>query len=143
MKILVSKWVTFFGGKGRPTPVSWGFGGGAPDGGCREGGWPPSVDFFCIFDFRKGPLRPLEGQNWPNTDPKKMTQNGLELNFLRQFLGSFLDHFGFIYGHYFVNISPLFDPCLANFSSLLGHFKKFFLAGIKCFRLDLIYFRLE
>ena len=72
-----------------------------------------------------------------------MTQNGLELNFLRQFLGSFLDHFGFIYGHYFVNISPLFDPCLAIFSSLLGHFKKFFLAGIKCFRLDLIYFRLE
>ena len=26
--------------------------------------------FFCIFDFRKGPLRPPEGQNWPTWDPK-------------------------------------------------------------------------
>ena len=38
-------------------------------------------EFFAFFDFRKGPLRPLEGQKWPNTDPKKITQNGLELNF--------------------------------------------------------------
>ena len=67
-----------------------------------------------------------------------MTQNGLELNFLRQFLGSFLDHFGFIYGHYFVNISPLFGQFFISFSPFF-----FFLAGIKCFRLDLIYFRLE
>ena len=63
-----------------------------------------SFKFFCIFDFQNGPLRPLQGQNWLNSDPRKMTQNGLELNFLRHCLVSFLDHFGFIFGHYFVNI---------------------------------------
>ena len=38
----------------------------------REG----AAEFFCIFDFRKGPLRPLEIQNWPNSDPKKLLKLG-------------------------------------------------------------------
>ena len=45
---------------------------GVPLGGQR----PPEPENFCIFDFRGGPLRPPEGQNWPTLDPKKFPQLG-------------------------------------------------------------------
>ena len=51
---------------------------GVPLGGQR----PPEFlrKFFCIFDFRGGPLRPPEGQNWPTWDPKNFP-NWAGINF--------------------------------------------------------------
>ena len=62
---------------------------GVPLGGQR----PPEPENFCIFDFRGGPLRPPEGQNWPTLDPKNFP-NWAGIN-------SFLAGFKFLWAGFF------------------------------------------
>ena len=92
MKISGSKWVTFFGGTGRPTPVAW----GVPLGGQRP---PEPENFFAFLTSGKalsGHRRAKIGQ----LGTPKISPIGLELIFLAGFK-FFLAGFKFLWAGFF------------------------------------------
>ena len=80
---------------------------GLPLGGQR----PPEFlrKFFCIFDFRKCPLRPPEGHNGPTWDPKNFP-NWAGINFFLAGFKFFLAGFIFSGWIFFGLDLILFDP---------------------------------
>ena len=79
---------------------------GVPLGGQRP---PERPKFFCIFDFRKCPLRPPEGHNGPTWDPKNFP-NWAGINFFLAGFKFFLAGFIFSGWIFFGLDLILFDP---------------------------------
>ena len=101
---------------------------------------------FLHFGFPERPSQATRGPKLAKYRPQKNDSKWAGIKFFETIFGlifgPFWVHLWPLFCPYFATFRPIFDPFWANFSSVFAHFR-FFSAGFKCFRLDLIHFRLE